>query len=234
MANCSTAETNPSFTTPESLKAICNGGILNNVSSSIQRDANGMIQNGDINTIFNKLKVDKIVPIPSTDVTKTETYIAALNVFVANSKLEYTFYEVRYKEALKKLLSAVRDANNNPSSEKKATIDLYLGITQELNKKLNDLTQIIIAVSASLLTSSSEMDAQLANFNTTIQENRRKLAKQNQIISSSGATTKLQKEMVKYSEEKARYTDNLLKMYSFLNVVALGLLVYVYRASSSE
>jgi hypothetical protein len=37
--------------------------------------------------------------------------------------------------------------------------------------------------------------------------------------------------MVKYSEEKARYTDNLLKLYSFLNVVALGLLVYVYRAS---
>jgi hypothetical protein len=40
--------------------------------------------------------------------------------------------------------------------------------------------------------------------------------------------------MVKYSEEKARYSDNLLKMYSFLNVVALGLLIYVYKAAGDE
>ena len=38
--------------------------------------------------------------------------------------------------------------------------------------------------------------------------------------------------MVKYSEEKARHTDNLLKLYSFLNVVALGLLVYIYKAAN--
>ena len=37
--------------------------------------------------------------------------------------------------------------------------------------------------------------------------------------------------MVKYTEEKARYTDNLLKMYSVLNIVALGLLVYVYKSA---
>ena len=86
-------------------------------------------------------------------------------------------------------------------------------------------------MSDSLLETSSGMSEQLARFNQTIQENRTKLTKQNQIISSSEAVTKIKKEMVKYSEEKARYTDNLLKLYSFLNVVALGLLVYVYRAS---
>jgi len=37
--------------------------------------------------------------------------------------------------------------------------------------------------------------------------------------------------MVKFSEEKNRYSANLLKLYSFLNVVALGLLVYVYKAA---
>jgi hypothetical protein len=50
---------------------------------------------------------------------------------------------------------------------------------------------------------------------------------------SNEASTKLKKEMVKYTEEKGRYSDNLLRLYSFLNMVALGLLVYVYRASKN-
>ena len=37
--------------------------------------------------------------------------------------------------------------------------------------------------------------------------------------------------MVKYTEEKGRYTDNLLKVYSVLNIVVLGLLVYVYKSA---
>ena len=37
--------------------------------------------------------------------------------------------------------------------------------------------------------------------------------------------------MVKYTEEKSRYTNNLLKMYSVLNIVALSLLVYVYKSA---
>ena len=57
-----------------------------------------------------------------------------------------------------------------------------------------------------------------------------KLAQQNKIISSSDAVTKLNKEMVKYTEEKNRYTENLLKTYSVLNIVALGLLIYIYKS----
>ena len=231
MVKCSEAATAISLTDAE-LSKICDEGILNN-TGSVSRDGMNMITDASLTTILTALNTAKIVPIAPTsaDVSTTDEYISKLNIFVTNSKAEYTYYEIRYNDALTKFLSAVRDNYNNPSSSNADTITRYLTLTQTLNRKLNDLIQIIRKVSDSFLVTSSGMTEQLTRFNQTIQENRTKLTKQNQLISSSEAVTKIQKEMVKYSEEKARYTDNLLKLYSFLNVVVLGLLVYVYRAS---
>ena len=80
--------------------------------------------------------------------------------------------------------------------------------------------------------SSERFKKEIDAFNKQIQELKNKLSQQSAIIMSNESTTKLRKEMVKYTEEKGRYSDNLLKLYSFLNIVALGLLVYVYKASN--
>jgi hypothetical protein len=45
-----------------------------------------------------------------------------------------------------------------------------------------------------------------------------------------GVQTKLYKEMERYSRQKANYTNNLLSLYSFLNLTALGMLFYIYRS----
>ena len=82
--------------------------------------------------------------------------------------------------------------------------------------------------------SSETLQQEIAEFNKRLKSQRDKLEEQNTIIQSNEASTRLKKEMVKYSEEKARYSNNLLKMYSFLNIVALGLLVYVYKAAGDE
>ena len=65
----------------------------------------------------------------------------------------------------------------------------------------------------------------------TMLENKDKMEKQGNMIRSNQASSNIQKEMIKYTEEKARYNDNLLKVYSFLNIVALGVLLYVYKAA---
>jgi hypothetical protein len=75
---------------------------------------------------------------------------------------------------------------------------------------------------------------EITKYNEKIQKQRAKLDYQNNIISSSEAATKIRKEMVKYTEEKANYSDNLLKLYSFLNIITLGLLVYVYKAAGDQ
>jgi len=75
------------------------------------------------------------------------------------------------------------------------------------------------------------MKKDISEFNDTIQQQQQKLENQNALISSTEASAKIKKQMVKYTEEKTRRTDNLLKLYSVLNIVALGLLVYIYKAA---
>ena len=74
-------------------------------------------------------------------------------------------------------------------------------------------------------------NTQVTEMMKTMLENKDKMEKQGNMIRSNQASSNIQKEMVKYTEEKARYNDNLLKVYSFLNIVALGVLLYVYKAA---
>ena len=85
-----------------------------------------------------------------------------------------------------------------------------------------------------MLTTSSDVDSEITRYNTQIQEKQRRLDEQNRIINSNEAGMKIKKDMVKYTEEKARNTNSLLNLYSFLNVVTIGLLVYVYKAAGDS
>ena len=59
-----------------------------------------------------------------------------------------------------------------------------------------------------------------------------KLQRQRELLMSSGQNKMLlHKEMETYSRQKARYHNNMLMLYSFLNITALGLLFYVYRST---
>ncbi len=108
----------------------------------------------------------------------------------------------------------------------------YLEKAQLLNLKLNDFTQITSSLTSNINTSSTTLQKEVDKFNEHIQAQKVKLNKQNKPISSTEGAIKIKKEMVKYTEEKARHSDNLLKLYGFLNIVVVGLLVYIYKASS--
>ena len=151
----------------------------------------------------------------------------AVQTFLQHIHEEYQFYSVRYHCALNKLFTLLsRDDASGSSDEKKA-----LQMTIVLNRRLNDLTQIINEITKYMSSSSIKMKQDISHFNDTIQQQQQKLESQNALISSTEASAKIKKQMVKYSEEKARRTDNLLKLYSVLNIVALGLLVYIYKAA---
>lgn len=70
-------------------------------------------------------------------------------------------------------------------------------------------------ISNDMLESSSAMEAELIAFQANMAKKKEKLKYQTDIIKSNQNGTKISREMVKYTEENARYTDNLLKMYSF-------------------
>jgi hypothetical protein len=208
-------------------------GILPSVApSATDRDSRGMLTNTAINQLITGLKNAAIIPTASQ--ANVDTYSAKKDQFVSNVSAEYCFYMTRYKYALTKLFTAVRTAYGAPSDANKATVTQWLESTKTFNQKLNDFIQLVAAISGDMLSTSDRLQTEMSALNTELAAQRGKLEEQNKIIMSNDAVTKIQKQMVRYSEEKARRTDNLLNMYSFLNVFALGLLVYVYKAAGDE
>lgn len=208
-------------------------GILPSVApSASDRDVNGMLTNTAINQLITGLKNAKV--IPSATQADVDTYATNRDLFLNSVKSEYCFYMTRYKYSLTKLFTAIRSAYATPTDANKATVTRWLENTKTFNQKLNDFIQMVTAISGDMLTSSDRLQTELSALNTELAAQRDKLEQQNKIIMSNDAVTKIQKEMVRYTEQKASRTDNLLNLYSFLNIFALGMLVYVYKAAGDQ
>jgi hypothetical protein len=208
------------------------GVLPNTPNGASDRDDKGKLLKTALSTILTSLKGRGI--IPSAKSYTEDVFIEKQSAMIQNIQNEYCFYEARYKYALDKLFSAVKSGYMTNSPDIQKSIQSILSKTQTLNLRLNDLTQIINTISEDMLNTSNSLQKEITEYNDKIQKQRSKLDYQNNIISSNEAATKIRKEMIKYTEERANYSDNLLKLYSFLNIITLGLLVYVYKASGDQ
>ena len=230
MAESSLCREQTSFTQTElSVAYSATTGLLPSiVNGSSDREASGLLKDTVVSSIITSHKGSGVIPTPT--ISNPEQYLAKQKTFIANVKAEYCYYESRYKYALNQLFTAIASGYLTSTPAIQSSIQTHLSLTQEFNRRLNDLTQIMNATVASMMTNSVEVDREITRYNNEIQEKQIKLDEQNRIITSSEAGMKIKKDMVKYTEEKSRHTNNLLKMYCFLNVVTVGLLVYVYKA----
>lgn len=197
--------------------------------SASDRDVNNMIKDTSLKTIITSLKSSGIIPTPNP--VKTDIYLKKVDELIKNVEAEYCFYESRYKYSLEKLLNVINQGYMNNTGDVQTIIQKYLSSTQELNQRLNDLTQIINGITEDMISAMPGLDKQIKDFDDKMKIEQKKLQAQNKIISSGQAVTELNKQMVKFTEEKAKYSNNILGLYSFLNIVALGLLVYVYKSA---
>lgn len=201
-------------------------------NGSSDRDDKGKLLQSALSTIITNLKSRGIIPSP--DGKTPEEFIKKQNDLIQDLQSEYCFYEARYKSALNMVFSGIRSGYLSNTDTTKAMVERYLQMTKMLNFRLNDLLQIINAITESMLSTSDSIQNEIEKYNKQIKAQKESLDKQNKIINTGEAVTNIRKEMVKYTEEKARYTDNLLNLYSFLNIVTLGLLVYIYKAAGNE
>jgi hypothetical protein len=193
------------------------------------RDGNGMLNKKTVQSIVGSLKTSGVIPTANPE--NTDLYMSKQAELLKNIESEYCFYESRYKYALEKLFTAIAQGYANNTAEVQTTIQNYLKSTQALNQKLNDFTQIVNGVTEDMLSSTSGLEGQVKAFDKKMKDQKAKLEAQNKVISSNQAVTEINKQMVKFTEEKGKYSNNLLGLYSFLNIVALGLLVYVYKSA---
>lgn len=218
------------------------------------RDANGMLTDTTLSNIITKIttptvdsidlkkSIKPIIPIipKNATVTNKNEFMAAQETLKNNITSEYTFYYCRYIYCLNELFRnigltaspAYTRAVNSIKGATDATISSYLKYTIDYNQKLNDLIRIINKLQTTISGNNESTTKDLSGSDVKLDNLIKALEEQNDKLSGKNTVTNLRKDMVKYTEEKGRYTDNLLKMYSVLNIVALGLLVYVYKSAS--
>ena len=205
-------------------------GILPSTSyGQSDRDSSGVLTKSAVNSIIESLKQSGI--IPNTTNQKSEVVMKKQDELLKNIKAEYAFYELKYKYAIEKLFCVIEQERIKNNNDIQPIIQPFLQIASELNRKLNDLIQIINGIKDNMASSTSELNDKVKEFDKLTNEKQVKLDYQNRIISSNQASVELNKQMVKFTEQKAKYTNNLLGLYSFFNVVALGLLIYVYKSA---
>lgn len=218
--------------TDTDLNALYSGGLLPSSFNSGDRDSQGMLTSNVVTSQVSKFQSTGVVPMPDTK-TDPVVYATKLATLHTNIKSEYCHYYSRYRAALQKLFASIGDSYTSGKENQEMT-QKYLGITQALNRRLNDLTQIVNGIATNMVSTNGDLDQEILSYNEKIQEQRKRLDAQNTILTSNQASMKLKKEMVQYTEEKGRRSDNLLKLYSFMNIVVVGLLVYVYKAAGNE
>ena len=234
MSQSSVCVTQTSFTQSELNESYSTSPALlpSTVNGSSDREATGLLKDSVVSSIVSSHRSSGVIPTPTP--SNPEQYITRQQTFITNVKAEYCFYESRYKYALNQLFTAIASGYPTSTPAIQTTVQTYLTMTQGFNRRLNDLTQIMNATVSVMMNNSSEVDREITRYNNQIKEKQIKLDEQNRIITSNEAGMKIKKDMVKYTEEKARHTNNLLKMYCFLNVVTVGLLVYVYKAAGDS
>jgi hypothetical protein len=177
-----------------------------------------------------------MLPPNSAIAADLEVFLIKDTAFIEGAKAEYCYYNERYAWSITQLFGSLVGPNGQAymtvTSAQQATINKYLQASVQLNQSLNDITQILKGVAASRINSAKSLGSDILKLNKELEDTEQGLAKQKEILTKGNDTTLLYKEMEKYSKQKNNYTANMLMMYSFLNITALGLLFYVYRSAS--
>lgn len=138
---------------------------------------------------------------------------------------EFCFYESRYLYALNQFLQAatLRQATDaGPANQ-------YLTITQTLNKRANSVLQVISYLSQKRVGDIMSAKGGIDSMNTDINKKLASLQAGYSLLNKNDAILTTQKEMVRYTEEKNNYTNNKIIVWTALNILAVGAVLYVYR-----
>ena len=145
---------------------------------------------------------------------------------------EFCYIYVRYKFSLEDLFNTLTRISSGSSltDAQRRTVETKIQRARDLNLKLNDLIQFTNFISVKRVEEMRSQNSNINELNENIQYIYSRLQEQNKILNQEHSLTDLRKRMVQFTEEKNQSATNLLSLYGFLNLVALGLLFYVARS----
>lgn len=187
--------------------------------------------------LYNKFKDTNV---PGTPSGTTKQIINTMDL--KDSQIRYStsldlMYSLRYEYCYwAKILRAligdlIKVQGLDVSVDAQKTIkNKVMNVAASVNYRLQDLVSIIQYISSKQGTELNTVitDAnQYVNQITTQQGNINKAMGE---LTSKDGLAKLRSRMVEYNEEKNNYASSLLSLYGFANLIAIGLLFYIYKS----
>jgi len=198
---------------------------------------NTLVQQGDL--VSQTTYQQNLAKVGDMKNTNNDTAKAILNnlgsketATMEKIKQEYCFYYARYKYALESLFDKLVNTSKSTqlSDSDKGDITNKLNSAKTFNEKLNDLIQITNYIAQKRASEMRAQNTEINALNSGIQSTFDTLQAHRKMLNSETSISDLRKRMVEYTEEKNRSALNLLSLYGFLNLVAIGLLFYIARS----
>lgn len=165
---------------------------------------------------------------PAADFAKSAAQLRA------SINTEYCFYYKRYIYILHVILTMA--ATETSARLTAADYVTKKNNTEGLNSRLNQILQIIQALVNSRLSSLRTYygtDTGVNQANSYLDTTRRDLLNHSKLLKNKAMEKDLKSAMVDYTVEKNSSSRNLLAIYGFMNIVAAGLIFYLYRTSKN-
>jgi hypothetical protein len=157
--------------------------------------------------------------------TNMDALIANDAALYAKLQAEYCYYEQRYRYSLRNFLT--KATSRNPADNTAA--QTMLQNTKLLNLRLNSVLEVMNYIAQSRVDVVNMNKEDINTRNADINQKMDRLRSTYTMLSKENVVINTQKEAVRYTEEKNNYTSNQIALWAAMNVVALGVIFYVYR-----
>jgi hypothetical protein len=185
--------------------------------------------------------VSRMAAAPGPEVSDSDTTLSQTNLNSAknfstnaaklrtNIDAEYCYYYVRYRKSLTLLLTAAVDPATDTSSSSYLTLKTN---TENINRKLNQIIQLLQSLVNNRLSTLNTYygSGGVNKVNDELNMVRDKLQQDAENLTNSQMETNVKTAMMDYTIEKNNASRNMLAIYGFLNIVAIGMLYYMYRS----
>jgi hypothetical protein len=145
---------------------------------------------------------------------------------------EFCFYAKLYRILIGDLIT-LQNATITPeftTVKQTEEIRKVINALNAVNLRMRDIINISKVISDKQRQGLGQMNTEVNRFYDSIKANTTALQDQASELSSKDVESRLRNRMMEYSEEKNAYANNLLGLYGFANLIALGLLFYIYRS----
>lgn len=197
-----------------------------------QLDSNGVIDETALNNWINSLITREEAKAPtatSANPNPAENYARKAQALRSKINNEYCFYYVRYTWGLTNVLTTAATVPGASASSD------YIGRKERLktiNGRLNQILQVAQALKVNRETAlRNYYSSDLNMLNQDLDATRESLIKHSKILAENEMEMNVRKAMVDYTLEKNSSSRNMLGIYVFMNIVAGGLLYYIYKTS---